>query len=136
MDFSKIPVFNMLTKRMAWLGARQRILAQNLANANTPKYTALDLKETDFRKVVLNTYPGKMQLVKRTAGHINGLIPPGVTQRTERAPGAETTPAGNSVVIEEQMMKMAETRMQYKITSNLYRKHINLIKTALGSNQR
>jgi flagellar basal-body rod protein FlgB len=36
------------------------------------------------------------------------------------------------VVVEEQMIKVAETQMDYQLVTNLYRKHVDMIKTAIG----
>jgi len=49
MDIGHIPLFAAFSKRMAWLTARQTVLAENVANANTPGYMAKDLKELDFK---------------------------------------------------------------------------------------
>ena len=38
MDLNSIPLMSMLAKRMAWLNQRQSVLAQNVANVNTPNY--------------------------------------------------------------------------------------------------
>ena len=50
MDLSKFPVFRMMSGKMRWLASRQGVLSQNVANADTPKYEAKDLKEVDFSK--------------------------------------------------------------------------------------
>ena len=42
------------------------------------------------------------------------------------------TPSGNAVVLEEQLMKVAETVMDHQITANLYAKHVNMIRMVLG----
>jgi flagellar basal-body rod protein FlgB len=47
----------------------------------------------------------------------------------------ETAPAGNSVVLEEQMMKMSQTEADYNEMINLYKKHMDLLKTAIGHGQ-
>ena len=44
----------------------------------------------------------------------------------------ETAPAGNSVVVEEQMMKLSQTQADYNQMVNLYRKHVDMLKTAIG----
>ena len=41
-------IFSKLATRMAWLGRRQQVLAQNIANADTPNYKPMDLKPLDF----------------------------------------------------------------------------------------
>ena len=52
MDMTKIAVFRMTTGKMGWLAERQRILSQNVANSDTPKYQPKDLKSVDFRRMV------------------------------------------------------------------------------------
>ncbi|MBT7747468.1 MAG: flagellar basal-body rod protein FlgB, partial [Alphaproteobacteria bacterium] len=44
----------------------------------------------------------------------------------------ETSPDGNSVVLEQQLMKVTETKMDYELMTNLYRKHMGMLRTALG----
>ena len=48
MDFNKMSLFGMVKSKLAWLGQRQEVLAQNIANSDTPKYRASDLKPYDF----------------------------------------------------------------------------------------
>ena len=48
MDLGKIPLLGMVTKQMDWLNQRQKIVAQNIANADTPDYVPHDLVKLDF----------------------------------------------------------------------------------------
>src|SRR5487761_1715476 len=91
MDLSQVPLFAALSKRMAWLTERQTVLAQNVANADTPGYVAQDLPEPDFRKY----------LARSTAkvAHDNALAA-AVPQKPDNASGS-----GHPVSIEGQMMK-------------------------------
>ena len=57
MDFSKINLFKALSRKMAWLSDRQEVLAQNIAEANTPGYKAKDIKPADFRDILGQTGP-------------------------------------------------------------------------------
>ena len=73
MDLGHIPLFTAFSKRMAWLTARQTVLAENVANANTSGYQAKDLKELDFKSLVGNgkgTSNGPLQLAADQPGHI------------------------------------------------------------------
>ena len=45
---------------------------------------------------------------------------------------SETTPTGNAVLLEQEMMKVAETQIQYELTTSLYKKNLGMLKTALG----
>ena len=69
MDLTRIPLFAMMTRRMSWLNERQKILAQNIANADTPKYKPLDLKPLDFTKLVREA-ERKVKLASTQANHI------------------------------------------------------------------
>ncbi len=134
MDLSQLPIFSSMTKRMSWLTQRQAVLAQNIANADTPDYKPRDLKPLDFKNIVRNYHAG----LAATATHAGHLSPSGSARTTTtfqeivQKDTHETTLSGNAVALEEQMMKAAETSMAYEMTVNLYRKHISMIKTALG----
>jgi flagellar basal-body rod protein FlgB len=129
MDISSIPLFEAITRRMGWLTQRQTVLAENVANVNTPGYDEKDLKEPDFRELVQGaqsvvhlaaTQPG--HITTRPGGHIDGTI-----QTT-----TDRTLNGNGISVEAQMMKVSENAADYTLTTTLYKKHIALIKMALG----
>ena len=135
MDLNKIPVFAALTKRMSWLNQRQKVLADNIANADTPGYTPRDLNEINFKRELNRTNVKSMRMDVSSERHI---VPRGV-DRSEIEFGTkkqkdmyETAPDGNSVVLEQQLMNVTETRMDYELMTNLYRKHMGMLRTALG----
>lgn len=129
MDFTKLPLFSAMSKRMAWLGQRHQVLAQNIANADTPGYAAQDLKEPQFG-VLLRGAGGRLTMVTTAAGHLGGAT--SAKPAVEKSADSERKTSGNSVVLEEQMMKVSKTAMDFQLATNLYRKHIGMIKTALG----
>lgn len=131
MDFSKIPLFSAMTRRMTWLGQRQQVLAQNIANADTIGYGAQDLKEPAFNDLLRGVRSG-VTLATTAPRHIAGAGAGAPV--VERAPDTERTTSGNSVVLEDQMMKVSKTAMDFQLTTNLYRKHLGMIKTVLGRN--
>ena len=146
MALGDIPLLQMMKLRLQWLGERQQVLAQNVANANTPGYVAKDLKDLDFGSLV-KQQSGTLQPVATEPGHIGtpvaGAHLAGVDAAhaavmdvrgggIERAPDFETTPSGNSVVLEQQMMKAAQTQMDYQAVTSLYAKSMGMIKIALG----
>lgn len=132
MDFSKIKLFSMMKTRMDYLGERQDVLSQNVANVDTPRYRPKDLKELDFENMAMSE-SRRLKLRATSPSH---------TQPKERVDDFrverqkktyETTPMKNEVVIEEQLMKMAETKLQYETTTNLYKKMSDMFKTAIGN---
>ncbi len=132
MDLNSNPLFAGLARRLDWLGQRTNLLAQNVANANTPGYRAKDLVQPSFRELLRGTSSG-LAMARTNEGHIGSGGSRGMTARlvTPKEPYA-TTPTGNSVVLEEQMVKLAETQIDHRLTLNLYRKNLALLKMALG----
>ncbi|HEU0069876.1 MAG TPA: flagellar basal body rod protein FlgB [Alphaproteobacteria bacterium] len=139
MDFTKIPLFSAMNRRMTWLGQRQELLAQNIANADTPGYVAQDFKAQDFSDVLKSAGANgsaPLRMAATASGHIGfvaqGSGADGRPPRAEKTPGPEKLLSGNAVTLEEEMMKTAQTAMDFQLTTNLYKKHISMIKTALG----
>lgn len=129
----KLDIFGAMARRMTWLGERQQVLAQNIANSDTPDYIPLDLKEGPFARLLARRLnPVEMAAVR--PGHIATPPPAGEAafRSEEQRDTYEITPSGNAVVLEEQLVKVQETQMDYQTMTSLYRKHMNMIRTALG----
>jgi len=136
MELGKIPLFELVKKRLAWLGQRHEILSQNIANADTPEYRARDIKAFNFKEVLRQEARPSLTMQMTTANHL-----PGVRKRATdfgesvvRKP-YETALDGNSVVLEEQMAKENETAVSHRLTTELYKKHLGLIRIALGKSR-
>lgn len=131
MDLGKMSLFASLKKRMDYIGNRQEILAQNIANADTPKYRAKDLKPFNFKQLMQSE---KMHVsVSGTNSKHIGTGPARIRDYAqERNKPYETTLNGNQVVLEEQILKMNESQIDHELTTELYRKNLTLFKIALG----
>lgn len=132
MTMKGIPLFSMLRARMEWLSERQKLLSENIANADTPGYRARDLKPVDFEKMMRRSRTSDIAVTQ--PGHLKGG---GDVNRFNFKPveedGQEANPSGNSVSIEDQMVKLGETQMEYETATGIYRKQSALLKLALGS---
>ena len=129
MGFTDLPLLSQIKGRLSWLDERQRVIAQNVANSDTPGYVSRDLNQpTDFARALAEG-GGGVRMVRTSAMHI---APAGPTARFESraAPDSETTLDGNSVVVEEQMLKMAESRMAYDAAISFYQKSMQMLRTA------
>jgi len=131
LDLTKLPLFTLMAKRLSWLGQRQQVLANNVANADTPGYRARDLKALSFKKV-LGGEGAKLGMAATNAAHLAGQSRKPAANAVEKTDSHEIVISGNSVSLEEEMMKVGKTMMDYQLTINLYRKHLSMIKTALG----
>ena len=131
MDLRNLKLFAMTHKRMSWLTKRQEVLSHNIANADTPQYRPKDLKSLKFRELLQHDRP-RAALEKTSSQHISALRQPERFRNDPRRDQYETAPAGNAVVIEEQLTKVSETQANYRLATNLYSKHLEMIRTALG----
>ncbi len=133
MDLDKITIFAAMKKRLAWFAQRQEVLAQNIANADTPKYRPRDLKPFDFVELVRREN-SQINMTVTRARHLGGIRKRirDFAETKERRP-YETAPSGNAVILEEQMMKVGETSMKHKLITELYKKHLTLLRMAVSS---
>lgn len=136
MDFNSIPLFSTMKVKLNYMSARQAVLAQNIANADTPDYKAKDISAPDFKQMMGQSGIGSAQNLPLSATskkHISGGSGSGTDFQAEKRKSTyELNPTGNNVVIEEEMMKVAENQAEYQKVLNLYRKTIDLFKTAIG----
>jgi len=121
-------VMQALKTRMHWHQSRQKLLAENVANADTPGFRPLDLKAPTIRA----GQPGPVALATTSEAHI-GLSGSGRGKFDSRN-GArfETTPNGNAVSLEDEMMKVAQNQSDFQLASSLYTKGLGLMKIAIG----
>lgn len=139
MDLGRIPLFSLALDKMAWLNKRQEVLAHNIANADTPDFQPQELKPLDTRAALSSVgaqATGQFTLMPVATDPMHIVGPSGTRAGEPRVEGEkkpyETTLAGNQVVIEEQMVKVAETQADFEMATNLYKKYIDMMKVALG----
>ena len=133
MSFGDIPVLAMLKSKMKWHQARQKILAQNVANANTPGYMAQDLKPMEAGPSGRVHSPFAITLARTSAAHISAPGDADARFEAKSQKGWEVTPSGNGVVLEEQMVKVTENQMDFQTASMLYARSLALLRTAIGN---
>lgn len=139
MDLNTIPLFTMLRGKLGYLNQRQQLIAQNVANADTPGFTPRDLKAFTFQgQMEAQSSGGGMHMkttdprhVTASAGGAGGTTSLNAVSWTpQAAPDAETTLDGNQVSLEDQMVKMNQARMDYDAAITFYQKSMSLIRMA------
>lgn len=137
-----IALMNGITEKMAYLQTRQRILSQNLSNADTPGYVAHDVKAPDFRKSMarftghLPLAEGQKITVEKTSdAHVSHI------QRVDRAIEGdrqrrvyEIEPVKNSITLEEQMLNASQNAVDYQLVTNVYNKQVDMLRSAMRTN--
>ncbi|MBK3396167.1 MULTISPECIES: flagellar basal body rod protein FlgB [Methylobacterium] len=133
MSVTDLPIVAMLRNRMQWQQTRQKVLAENVANADTPGFRARELKAPRFQldgSVAAAGLPGIG--LERTSGvHLAGT---GQAASSEERTGTrfEMMPSGNAVSLEDEMLKAADNQGDYQLASLLYRKSLQTLRTAVG----
>jgi flagellar basal-body rod protein FlgB len=138
-----MPIFQLMKARMNMLGQRQKTIAENVANVSTPGFVPKDVDEKSFARTMegiahqsAGAGPG-LQMAATQPGHITAPGARGGTGvRFVSKPDSETTLDGNKVVVEEQMMKVAETRTEFETMVGLYQKSLGLLRLASRSPSR
>lgn len=138
MTTDNLALFRAMGAKMDYLNQRQRVVAQNIANADTPGYKPQDLVDADFGRVVRKIMDTSRMRVDMETTNGRHLPPPNQVpdpREDEQDQTYEVAPAGNAVIMEEQLISSAENVMNYNLMSNLYSKNMNMIRTALGRGQ-
>lgn len=131
MDLNAIPLFAMLKGKMTHTAERQRVIADNVANADVPNYAPRDLKPFSFDEQLKSMEAGSsVSMVRTSAADIemdDPAPPPGASMD---APDSEVRLDGNHVVLEEQMVKMNQAQEDYAAAVSYYEQSLSLLKMA------
>src|SRR4051812_6671249 len=127
MDLGEIPLFAMLKGRLGYLSDRQRVIAENVANADTPGYRARDLKAFSF-KAHVQAASSPASSVAATPAGVMAVTQPGHMQpkggplaaQPIKSPDSEVTLDSNGVVLEDEMVKLTQARMDYDAAIGFY----------------
>ncbi|HJV42733.1 flagellar basal body rod protein FlgB [Caulobacter sp.] len=136
-----IPLFGMLKSRLGYLTERQKLVAQNVANADTSGYRPTDLKPFSFQASLMNQASGAVyrggpaaptggvRMIATSASHMAPSNAPSAWRATAGA-DSETTLDGNAVSLEDQMLKMTDARMNYDAAITFYQKSLTMLRMA------
>lgn len=138
MSTQDLPLMKAAIQKMHWHEARQKVLAQNISNADTPGYRPQDIAPMDFKEMlessasslpmqggaVATTNPMHMEGPGSTAGAAAGKA------KNQKNP-YESSPSGNSVVLEEQLLKMNQNFTDHRLTTTIYQKNVDMMKSVL-----
>jgi flagellar basal-body rod protein FlgB len=106
MPINDVPLFSMLRTRMQWHQERQEVLADNVANADMPKFRPCDLVPPDINRPLLASN-APLGMTQTDGGHLVGLSGNNGSQFRTTSGGYEVRPSGNAVDLEDEMIKVA-----------------------------
>ena len=139
MNFSDSPFFSVLQANLHHLGQRQKLIAENIANASTPGYVPRDTDEKSFNQALAAATKTRsshgLAMAATQGGHVGVASTSGlksISSKVIDSPDSETTMDGNAVILEDQMLKVSANQMDYAAATSLYSKSLHLLKTAIG----
>ena len=149
MDFNNIPLMSMLKDRLGYLNERQKVIAENVANSDTPGYVPSDLQPFTVSTAPTGSSGSAPTLAMAPVAvaltnpaHLSGsdgsdasgssaAAGGAAPWKAEATPDSETRLDGNQVVLEEEMMKMNDARMNYNAAIGFYEQSMSMIQTAI-----
>lgn len=135
------PLVDAIVRSMHNLGTRQKVIAENIANSETPHYRAREVTAPDFGDLLAQQTGGGSvaRIVRPQVTISDAMVAMGASRPRdhnviEDRETSETKSDGNNVSLEDQLLKMGEVRADFTALTNLYRKQMALMNTALGHN--
>lgn len=125
--FENLDVFRMSYAMAEHAATQQALSARNMANADTPGYTARDLPP--FAEM-LRDRSDAFALTATRPGHLNAAENPFLARMIERA--TERDPNGNSVSLEEEMLQSVNAGRQHDLALSIYKSSLGVLRTAIG----
>ena len=129
-----------LIAAMRHLTARQQVIARNIANADTPGYRARELTRPDFAAHLGRAGAGTV--ARPAIAPTPAMLALGASERgggsgggsgrlvTDRAI-SEIKPDGNTVTLEDQVMKLGQIQAEFNAAAGLYAKQVALMRRAV-----
>lgn len=109
-------LFDLASRHVAWASLRQTVVAGNIANANTPGYGALDVEP--FADILNET---GLVMAQTTPGHIGVTGAEARAGKTEPAASWDVTLSGNSVSLDEELIKAGEVNRAVALDTSIQR---------------
>ncbi len=140
MPLSTPPLLAGIGDAMRHLSERQRVIAQNIANSETPAFKARDVQAPNFSSLLAGQEAGKPSVARPRVTLTNGMSALGARPMMAGnivldGDVSETKPDGNNVVLEDQLLKMGQVQADFATMTSIYRKQIGLLKSAIGRGQ-
>ena len=117
-------LLSLAADRLQWLDDRQRVLARNIANSDTPGYVPRD--EQPFSATLANQVSAP---VRTDPMHLSGTLDTASTVATRPR---QRSIDGNAVQVDAELTKVADTDTQQRLVTGLYGKYMSMYSTALG----
>lgn len=107
-------LFSLAHRQSDWLAVRQSVVAQNVANANTPGFKALDVEP--FTSVLDST---RLEMAATNVSHLNYSGSQKAVEVTERDKPWEVLHSGNDISLDEELLKAGEVNGAFSLNTSV-----------------
>ena len=109
---------------------RQSVIAENVANSDTPGYRAKDLRP--FGELLATDGSKGAQMRATRAGHIGQISGTLGVEVEEISTFASESPNGNNVSLEDQMVRSSEIKQTHDLALGVYQTSLDILRLSLG----
>ena len=109
-----IYLFDVMSQHNSWLSARQSLVAQNVANASTPGFKALDVKA--FTETLDQT---RLDMAQSQKAHFSLGAEAIIEPEIDAEAAGETSHSGNNVALERQFAKSGEIARSFALNTGV-----------------
>lgn len=117
---SDVKLLNVMSAMAKHASDRHAIIADNIANADTPNFKAQDLQP--FSEV--------FKTAEKQGADFSNIEAKTVLMET----GGNMSPNGNNVALEQQMMLATQNKADHEMALAVYKKTLDMMKMAIGKN--
>ena len=124
--FEKIEMMRMARALGAHASERHLVVARNIANADTPGFKAADTAS------FADSYRSAETATLRTTDPRHLAAPDWSPLTRQTVDETGVSPNGNSVSLEEEMLKAAEVKRGHDLSLGIYSSALDLMRTSIG----
>lgn len=125
-----IPLLDLAERRLSWAERRQTLLAENIANSDTPGWRPRDV--APFADAMQAAIRSAGSVIRTDPSHLAGTVSPDLLAGTSKPAGQ--APDGNAVSLDQELRKIADTDTSQSLVTAIYKSYLGLFRTALGQN--
>ena len=126
--FDKIEIMTMAQAMATHAAARQTAVAENVANADTPGYRAKDVMP--FGEAYVGTLAPPLRTTR--PGHLGAGVQGYAPEQIIRPEPGTRSPNGNTVALENEMVKAAEVKRDHDLALAIYKTTLTIARASLG----
>ena len=116
---------------LALRSERQRLLASNIANADTPSYVARDMNFAEALQQATGSLPAARALAVSQPGHIASAAPGGAGAALQYATASQDSIDRNTVDMDRERASFADNSVRYEATLRFINSHVRTLTSAI-----